>query len=183
MLGLTGLQADTKDKGFVVDYVGVGHHLKKAIDVYDEQEQKEVIDALSFPEEELRKLKDSHAEITALLEKHGLTDLTDHDAFFDAFYDEDLRFDYMQAFKKFTKCLNLVFPGRQALEFMGDYNAFSEINVLAGKHFRDERLSMKGIAPKLRVITDKYLESQSIESEGQTDFDFRRGLPEGCWKA
>ena len=107
---------DTKDKGFVIDYVGVGHHLKKAIDIYDEREQKEVIDTLSFPEEELRNLRDSRTEITALLEKHGLTDLTDHDAFFDVFYDKDLRFDYMQAFKKFTKCLNLVFPARQALE-------------------------------------------------------------------
>ena len=27
-----------KDKGFVVDYVGIGHHLKKAIDNYDERE-------------------------------------------------------------------------------------------------------------------------------------------------
>ncbi len=43
---------ESKDKGFVVDYVGVGHHLKKAIDSYDEREQKEVLDALSFPEEE-----------------------------------------------------------------------------------------------------------------------------------
>ena len=94
---------DSKDKGFVIDYVGVGHHLKRAIDIYDEQEQKEVINALSSPEEELHNLKNSHAEIRALLEKHGLTDLTDHDAFFDVFYDENLRFDYMQAFKKFTK--------------------------------------------------------------------------------
>ena len=156
---------DTKDKGFVIDYVGVGHHLKKAIDVYDEREQKEVTDSLSFPEEELRNLKNSHAEIMALLEKHGLTDLTDHDAFFDVFYDEDLRFDYMQAFKKFTKCLNLVFPARQALDFMGDYKALSEINILAGKHFRDERMSMKGIPPKLRTITDKYLESKSIDQK------------------
>ena len=27
---------ESKDKGFVVDYVGIGHHLKKAIDTYDE---------------------------------------------------------------------------------------------------------------------------------------------------
>ena len=154
---------DTKDKGFVIDYVGIGHHLKRAIDAYDEREQQEVVDALSFPEEELRDLKNSHADIMTLLEKHGLTDLTDHDAFFDVFYDEDLRFDYMQAFKRFTKCLNLVFPSRQALKFMGDYNALSEINVLAGKHLRDQRLSMKGIPPKLRVLTDKYLESQGID--------------------
>ena len=40
---------EAKDKGFIVDYVGIGHHLKKAIDVYDEREQKEVLDTLSFP--------------------------------------------------------------------------------------------------------------------------------------
>ena len=157
------VSGENKDKGFVVDYVGIGHHLKKAIDTYDEREQKEVIDALSFPEDELRELEGSHKAIMALLKKHGLTDLTDHDAFFDIFYDEDLRFDYMLAFKKLTKCLNLVFPARQALEFMDDYQALTEINVLAGKHFRDQRLSMKGIPPKLRAITDKHLASKGID--------------------
>lgn len=154
---------DGKDKGFVVDYVGIGHHLKKAIDTYDEREQKEVIDTLSFPEEELRELQASHASILALLKKHGLTDLTDHDAFFDVFYDEDLRFDFMMAFKNLTRCLNLVFPAKEALNYMANYQALAEINVLAGKHFRDERLSMKGIPAKLRTITDAYLESKGIE--------------------
>lgn len=153
----------TKEKGFVVDYVGIGHHLKKAIDVYDEREQKEVLEALSFPEEELRELIASHAAIMELLKKHGLTDLKDHDAFFDLFYDEDVRFDFMLAFKKLTRCLNLVFPARQALDYIADYQALTEINVLAGKHFRDKRLSMKGIPPKLRSITDAYLESKGIE--------------------
>jgi type I restriction enzyme R subunit len=89
--------------------------------------------------------------------------LSDHDAFFDLFYDEDLRFEYMLAFKQLTKSLNIVFPARQALDYMGDYQALAEINVLAEKHFRDERLSMKGIPPKLRGITDAYLESKGIE--------------------
>jgi type I restriction enzyme, R subunit len=152
-----------KDKGFVVDYVGIGHHLKKAIDTYDEREQKEVLDTLSFPEEELRDLTASHAAIMEMLKKHGLTDLTDHDAFFDVFYDEDLRFDFMLAFKRLVRCLNLVFPAKEALAYMTDYQALAEINVLAGKHFRDERLSMKGIPSKLRGITDAYLESKGIE--------------------
>jgi len=154
---------ESKDKGFVVDYVGIGHHLKKAIDTYDEREQKEVLDTLSFPEEELRELRAGHAAVMDLLKKHGLTDLNDHDAFFDLFYDEDLRFDYMLAFKQLTKCLNVVFPARQALDYMADYQALAAINVMASKHFRDERLSMKGIPPKLRGITDAYLESKGIE--------------------
>ncbi|MCX6876639.1 MAG: type I restriction endonuclease subunit R [Verrucomicrobia bacterium] len=153
---------DAKDKGFVVDYVGIGHHLKQALDNYDEREQNEVLNVLSFPEEELRELRASHDGIIALLQKHKLTDLTDHDAFFDVFYDEDLRFEFMGLFRKFTRNLNLVFPAKEALDFMGDYQALVEINVLAEKHFRDGRLSMKGIPPKLRKITDAFLESRGI---------------------
>jgi type I restriction enzyme, R subunit len=167
-----------KDKGFVVDYVGIGRHLKKAIDSYDEREQVEVLGALSFPEEELRELAASHGAIMELLKRHGLTDLTDHDAFFDLFYDEDLRFDYMLAFKKLTKRLNLVFPARQVLDYMADYQALAENNVLAEKHFRDERLSMKGIPPKLRGITDEYLQSKGIEMKVKPisilDADFQK---------
>jgi type I restriction enzyme, R subunit len=152
-----------KDRGFVVDYVGIGHHLKKAIDSYDEREQSEVLDVLSFPEQELRELQASHAAIVAFLNKHGLTDLTDHDAFFDLFYDEDLRFEFMSLFREFTKCLNVVFPAKEALGFMAAYERLAEVNVLAGKHFRDGRLSMKGIPPKLRKITDAFLVSRGIE--------------------
>ncbi|MCD6294336.1 MAG: type I restriction endonuclease subunit R, partial [Deltaproteobacteria bacterium] len=152
-----------KDKGFVVDYVGIGHHLKKAIKISDAREQKDVIDALSFPEKELNDLRAVHRAIMAFFERHGLNDLNDHDAFFDLFYDEDLRFEYLSAFKKFTKSLNLVFPAKEALDFIPDYQQLSEINVLAEKHFRDTRLSMKGIPPKLRGITDSYLESKGID--------------------
>jgi len=152
-----------KDKGFVVDYVGIGHHLKKAIEISDEREQKDVLDALSFPEKELNDLRAANRSIMAFFEKHGLTDLNDHDAFFDLFYDEDLRFEYLLAFKKFTRSLNLVFPAKEALDFMPDYQKLSEINVLAEKHFHDARLGMKGIPPKLRGITDAYLTSKGID--------------------
>jgi len=174
--------SDSKDKGFVVDYVGIGHHLKKAIDTYDEHERKEIIDALSFPDKELRELKDAHAAVITLLQKHGLTDMGDHDAFYDVFYDEDLRFDFMLAFKRLTKSLNLLFPARQALEFMDDYKALTEINVLAAKHFRDQRLSMKGIPAKLRAITDTHLKSRGIDVKvppiSILDEDFEKGVGE-----
>ena len=166
---------ETKDKGFVIDYVGIGYHLKKALDNYDDREQKEVFNALDFPEEELRNLKASREKILDLLKKHGLTDLTDHDAFFDIFYDEDLRFEYMESFREFTKCLNIVFPARQALDYMGDYNALSEINVLAGKHFRDGRLSMKACSAKLRAhhgFNTSYHEV-SISKSDQYQFSMR----------
>ena len=118
----------------------------------------------------------------ALLQKHGLTDMNDYDAYYDVFYDEDLRFDFMLAFKRLTKSLNLLFPARQALDFMDDYKALAEINVLAGKHFRDQRLSMKGIPTKLRAITDVHLESLGIDVRvppiSILDEDFEKGVGE-----
>jgi type I restriction enzyme R subunit len=172
------VEGASKDKGFVVDYVGVGHHLKKALNNYDEREQREVLDVLSFPETELSALRASHAAIMDFLKMHGLNDLTDHDAFFDLFYDEDLRFEFMSLFRTYTSCLNVVFPSKEALGFMHNYQSIMEINVLAGRHFRDERLSMKGIPPKLRKITDAFLESRGIEVKVQPisilDEDFEK---------
>lgn len=167
-----------KEKGFIVDYVGIGHHLKRAIDNYDEREQKEIFDCLSFPEDELRELQADFAAIMALLVKHGLSDLNDHDAFFDLFYDEDIRFEFMLAYRKLTRSMDLVFPAKEALEYLKAYNELTEINVLAGRHLNDQRLSMKGIPPKLRAITDKFIESKGIEQKVKPisilDEDFER---------
>ncbi len=169
-----------KEKGYIVDYVGIGHNLKKAIDIYDEKEQQEVLDTLSFPEDELRELQADFKAVMDLLNKHGLTDLNDHDAFFDLFYDEDIRFDFMIAFKKLTRSLDLVFPAKEALEYLPVYNALTEINVLAGRHLDDQRLSMKGIPPKLRALTDAYLESKGIDQKIKPisilDEDFERNV-------
>jgi type I restriction enzyme R subunit len=139
-----------------------------------------MLDTLSFPEEELRALRASRDAIIEFLKKQGLTDLTDHDAFFDLFYDEDLRFEFMTLFQTYTRCLNVVFPAKQALDFMPEYEALLEVNVLAGKHFRDARLSMKGIPPKLRKIADAFLESRGIHVKVEPisilDEDFQKDV-------
>ncbi|MBV5275028.1 MAG: type I restriction endonuclease subunit R [Lamprocystis purpurea] len=155
----------SKSKGFVVDYVGIGHHLQTAIDNYDARERQEVLENLSFPKDELRQLDAADRAVMAFLDKYGLTDLTDYDAFSDLFYDEDCRFEYLLHFRELTRCLNLVFPARQALHYMKRYQALAEINALAAKHLRDERLSMRGIPQKLRALTDAHLKAQGIDQK------------------
>jgi type I restriction enzyme R subunit len=152
-----------KERGFVVDYVGVGQHLKRALDVYAEKELKEIVECLSDDEAELTALVKAHQDIWAFLEDHGLTDLSDSDAFFDVFYDEDIRFDYIKHYNALTSCFNNVLPRKEALDYFTDWKAFTEINALANKHFLDGRFSMKGIPPKLRAIADEFLVSKGIE--------------------
>lgn len=154
-----------KDKGFVVDYVGIGHHLKRALDVYAEKELQEIVDCISDDDAELNDLIKAHNDIWNFLKVYGLEDLSDSDAFFDVFYDEDIRFEYIKLYNLLTASFNTVLPRKEALEFFNDWKAFTEINALANKHFRDGRLSMKGIPPKLRVIADEYLISKGIEQQ------------------
>jgi type I restriction enzyme R subunit len=154
-----------KDKGFVVDYVGVGHHLKRALDVYAEKELQEIVDCISDDDTELNDLIKAHQDIWNFLKVYGLEDLSDSDAFFDVFYDEDIRFEYIKLYNTLTSCFNTVLPRKEALEFFNDWKAFTEINALANKHFRDGRFSMKGIPPKLRAIADEYLISKGIEQK------------------
>jgi type I restriction enzyme, R subunit len=157
--------SEGKDAGFVVDYVGIGHHLKTALDNYMEREQKEIIEALSTPEQELADLKAARDEVWKVLKDSGVQDLNDYDAFMDVFYDEDIRFKYILAFRKFTKAFNVVLPRKEALDFLPEYLQFQEINVQAEKHLRDSRLSIKGIPDKLRAVTDEYLKSKGIEQK------------------
>jgi type I restriction enzyme R subunit len=154
---------DEKDVGFIVDYVGVGHHLKRALDMYFEKEQQEILSCISDPTELFNELKSTHQALWQIFKEHGFLDLSDSDAFYDLFYDEDIRFKFIDAYRKFIKAIDNVFPRKEALDYVKDMLRFSEINVLAGRHFRDSRMSMKGIPAKLRGITDEFLKSEGIE--------------------
>lgn len=169
-----------KDVGFVVDYVGIGHHLKRALANYEAKEQQEIIDNLKNREEQLADLVDAHKKVWDLLKEFGCTDLEDEDAFFDLFYDEDTRFKYIIAFKQFITAFNQVLPRKEALEYLHDFLSFTAINELASRHLHDDRLSMKGIPEKLRAIADEFLKSKGIYTQVKPisiiDDDFNQGV-------
>ena len=167
-----GCGEEGKDFCFFVDYVGIGHHLKKAIDYYDEKQGQvdteqtdEAMTTIVNEEELLNALKAAHKAIWDFLGEYGLTDLTDEDAFFDLFYDENVRAKWLKLYGDFTRTFNAVLPRKEALDYLTDWKSMTEINALALKHLRDGRFSMKGIPPKLRAIADQYLVSKGIDEK------------------
>lgn len=161
-----------KDYGFVIDYVGIGHHLKKAIDYYDEkqgqidsEETDDILKTIVNEEEFLKELKTSHKAIWDFLNENYLTDLSDEDAFYDLFYDETARSKWLELYTNFTRSFNAVLPRKEALDYLKDWKSMTEINALALKHLRDKRFSMKGIPPKLRAIANEYLVSKGIDEK------------------
>lgn len=154
-----------KQKGIIIDYVGIGHHLKLALDNFDEKEQREIIDSLGNEEDALNDLISVHRRMLEFFQNYNITSLTDFDAIYDLFYDEDIRQDFIDLFKEFSSKLDLVYPKKKALDYVQYLKQLSEVVALAEMHFRDKRFSMKGIPAKLRIITDEYLKSKGIEQK------------------
>ena len=152
-----------KKVGFVVDYVGMGNHLKKALDAYWEKEQEEITGCLLDNAALLAELKNAHEELKNVFELNGLSLTSDPDEVFNLFYDEDIRYNFTEAFNRFSKALDNVFPRKEALDYIAELNHFAEINTLASQHFRDQRISMKGVSEKLRTVTDEFLKSKGID--------------------
>jgi len=153
---------DGKDAGFVVDYVGVGNNLRKALDAYAQKEQQEVIECLTPASELIGELKQTLDETLEILARNGLSDTTETEAFYDLFYDEDIRFEYLTAFRKLTHAFNMALPRAEALDYFKTYQRLGAVNELASQFLKDDRLSMKGVPKKLRAITDEFLVSEGI---------------------
>ena len=154
---------ENKTCGFVIDYVGVGYHLREALSGYDEREQNEIIETLEDDAAIIAELVDRHRKLKEFVRGLGINDENDYDAYFDLFYEENTRFEFLLLFREFSRALDAVYPRKEALDFLPDFKHYSEINVMAAKHFRDARLSMKGIPEKLRQIADQHLISKGIE--------------------
>ena len=126
---------DEKHVGFVVDYVGMGNHMKKALDAYWEKEQDEITGCLKDNAELFAELKSAHEELNKIFTEHGISLYADPDDIFNLFYDEDIRHDFTEAFTKFSKAMDNVFPRKEALDYLKDLNRFAEVNTLASQHF------------------------------------------------
>ncbi|MEN0045679.1 MAG: HsdR family type I site-specific deoxyribonuclease [Bacteroidota bacterium] len=154
-----------KEKGYIVDYVGVGHHLKKALEVYDEKEQQEVLGCLGNHDEEYKKLKEAHQNIINFFKEYGLEIYDEEDAINDFFYDDKARFDFLQYFKKFSKAFDIVLPKKEALDFVEDFKRLVEISYFAKQFSRDNRIGLGDLSKKLRAIADEHLVSKGVDQK------------------
>lgn len=95
-----------KDVGYIVDYVGIGHHLKEALDSYHEREQKEVLSCLTDINDLANSVVAANNDLDEFFKKYKITDFTDYDAVFNLFYDDDIRMLFMEKFRAFSKAIN-----------------------------------------------------------------------------
>lgn len=149
-----------KTAGFVVDYVGVGAHLREALAVYA---QEDVEGALTDLRDEIPKLRDRHQRVLAVFQTRGIERIEDVTACVELLRDVKVRAEFVARLKLFLESLDIVLPRPAALPYVRDAKVLGFINKAAANLYRDGQLNLVGAGQKVRALIDEYIVAQGVD--------------------
>jgi len=151
-----------KSQGLIVDYYGVGVHLKEALSNY---ENDEIEDVMSDKSELYNQLELSHRKVIQFFDAHGIEEISEA-TFEDAIIllaDEKLRQEFKVLFKEFAKVIDSILPDPIKRFYLDDAKVLAAIKNEAARRYRDVALNIEGIGAKVKALIDEHLVSQGIE--------------------
>jgi type I restriction enzyme R subunit len=162
-----------KKFGIVVDYFGLAHHLKQALNVYADED---VDGALQSLKDEIPVLRDRHMRTVDLFRSRGIDSLTDFDACVEVLGDERLRAEFTVKLKQFLNTLDVVLPRPEGLPFTADAKLLAFIYARARNRYRDTPVLGKDVGAKVRKLIDDHVISLGVDPKiapvSLTDADF-----------
>jgi type I restriction enzyme R subunit len=151
-----------KSCGYIVDYVGLAHHLREALSVFDEKDTNEILDVVIDRAADQDTLKYIHGQIKNFFQQYN-ADLRDTDTCVDVLADEEVRDEYISLLHSFNRAMDRVLPNPEALRFVYDLKLLSWISESARNRYRDEKLSIRDASRKIREIVDEFLLSKGVD--------------------
>lgn len=148
-----------KECGYVVDYIGVFNHLKKALAKYKDEDIKETTGALLSVGQDYDKLRITHDNLTRfVVEEIGASGLAEKTFICDELAEDDkLWQNFNKFFNTFAKYLDRVYPKPSALPYVPDFKVASFIKQCVANRRRDGNFSVAECGRKIRSIIEEYL--------------------------
>lgn len=153
-----------KTRGLIVDYYGVGAHLKEALNNY---ESGDVEDIMTDKSEELSQLELSHRKVMQFFSEKGIDEIDDatlEDAVI-LLADEKLRQEFKVLFREFTKLIDFILPDPIKKFYLDDVKVLGLIKNEAQRRYRDVELDIEGIGAKVKALINEHLVSEGIETK------------------
>lgn len=149
-----------KKFGIVVDYFGLAHHLKEALNVYADED---VDGALQSLKDEVPVLRDRHLRVVNLFRSRGVESLEEHEACVELLGNERLRAEFTVKLKQFMDLLDVVLPRPEGLPFSADAKRLAFIHARARNRYRDTPVLGKDIGAKVRKLIDDHVISMGVD--------------------
>ena len=150
---------ENKTHGLIVDYIGLAHHLKEALDVYT---KGDIDGALRDVLDELPILEARHQRLIDFFAEYGLT-IQEEDECVNLLKDDRLRAQFQLKYKDFLQTLDLVIHKPQALKYIDDAKSLRYIHKTDANRYRDGDLNLIGVGNKVRKLIDKHIIAKGID--------------------
>jgi type I restriction enzyme R subunit len=151
-----------KQAGFIVDYVGLANHLRKALSNFKDEDIDETMKVVKDIGRDLDELEHAKSALNDFLSKYGVQGVSDIDACVDLLADDEVRNDFLVLFRKFSGAMDKALPRPEALKYAYDLKQFGFIAQTARNRYRDEKLNLRDVSKKVRDIIDEYLISNGV---------------------
>lgn len=158
--------AERKHTGYVVDYYGVGEHLKVALAAYSADDVEGILASIT---DELPKLEARHQRVRNLFVARGIEQFvtdSDREACVAALADERTRASFEVLLKQFLTTLDVVMPRPEALPFIRDAKTFGLIQLLARRTYRDtDDFDVNDYGEKVRQLIADHVLALGVEQK------------------
>lgn len=156
--------ASNKNVGYVVDYYGVGEHLKQALAAYSSDDLEGLLQTIA---DELPKLADRRQRVRNLFLERSVDRFENEDdveACVVILEDERLRAAFEVALKQFLTTLDIVMPRPESLPFNRDAKFFGMVQVRARRRYREgDTFDVSLYGDKVRALIDDHVLALGVD--------------------
>lgn len=146
---------EDKNHGLIVDYYGISDDLRQALAMFSREDVERAMVPLK---EKKPELEAAHGRAVAFFD-----DLDDTEACLQTLEPEDTRIEFNDAFKRFSKLMDVVLPNRMANPYQDDLERLSTIYGRAKERYRDDSMNLEGCGKKVRELIHGHIRSSEIE--------------------
>ncbi len=174
----TNRVAKGKNRGFIVDYIGLANHLTQALTLYAAtDEQEELAQGLKSIVSEMPVLEERYQRLLQLFKTHKIKKVQDfvegrlkditadaavvHDAV-TLLKDEKIRADFDVYLKKFLMSMDIILPNPAAHPYRVPAKRFGYILRVTKERYKDTSLSFGDAGAKVKALINAHLVSLGI---------------------
>ncbi len=153
-----------KNFGLVVDYVGVGKELAKALAIFDKEDLRGLF-SVDDIKREIAFLKAFHGKAIAFFRKvcrEGKPQDMIQQCI-EILRPEDIRAEFEEAFRVFAKSIDILMPDPAVDPYLDDFKFLGMIREGARNLYRDERLSLENCSKKVESLIHAHIVDVGVE--------------------
>ncbi len=166
-----------KSRGYIIDYIGLAHHLKEALSVYAGEDYSDAEDSLRDIASEIPVLESRYRRLVQLFYDKGTLHIEDFvqqkikdpkksyevlEQAISLMEDIKLRSDFEVYMKKFMQSMDIILPHSAANLFKIPCKRFGYILSRVRERYKDDSITIAGAGEKVRKLINEHLISLGI---------------------